>query len=253
MSDPDDVDPAEASGERTKPVTPDPRGGYVADPAPKNDEKTNGEKKDDQEEKEHEEGYQPVEGLWDPDFAKQLGTAAVVAAGLLVLGLVILGASFGRGAGTAHKVTEWVDGSFADRARFYLALVLMAVGGVLLLMSGYLAALEVRAKLRSPDVRRTETVTPTADPNDPTTASTPVKEIVTAVTETIVSARATAIVAVAGVAVVGLAALTATTIDDGPPVEPAQTSDDSSSTAEPTEEPGVSDDSAETEPAPGDD
>ena len=197
-----------------------------------------------------------VDGLWDGKFARVLAITAIAFAAALILALVGLGVVFGRGGGEKHLLTEWVDGSFADRARFYLALVLMGVGGLLLVVAGFLAALEVRGRLKKPD---TTTISSTGTGSPEGLEADPATEIVKVVVETIVKARATAIVAVAGIALMGLATVTAVSIEDGPPVVPAaktgdtETGDTSTSTQEPRV--GTEGDSTEptATPASGDD
>ncbi|WP_256840740.1 hypothetical protein [Ornithinimicrobium cryptoxanthini] len=185
-------------------------------------------------------------GLWDDTFAIWVAVIAVVFGLLLVVVLTAVGQNFTAVTATVHKVTEWVDGSFADQARFYLALVLIGVGSLLLLLAGCLASFEVRAKLKRPGT--SETTVRTAGQTD---GLIPIKDIVKVVTETIVKARGTAVVAIAGVAVIGLATLTASSIDDGPPAPAAKTGDSATSTAEPTdgeEEAEPTDDGSETDP-----
>lgn len=175
----------------------------------------------------------PVKGLWDEKFARFLAITGTIFAVILIVVLIGLGLIFGRGEGVKLPVTQWLDGSFADRARFYLALVLMGIGGLLLVVAGCLAGLEVRATLKSPAVSTTETTATSTKDSNRNRMLVPVKEIVTAVTETIVRARGTAIVAIAGVAVLGLATLTATSIDDGASAPAAKTGDSATSTGAP--------------------
>lgn len=134
-------------------------------------------------------GGAPVDGVWDASFGKWAGIATIALAALLIVGLATLGLTLTGGKQEVVKATEWVDGSFADRGRFFLALVLMGLGGLLLLVTGYLAALEVRARLKAPDRRETTTTETTG--SDPQIAGSvvPVKEIVEVVTETLIKAR----------------------------------------------------------------
>lgn len=175
-------------------------------------------------------GGDSVEGLWDDTFAIWVAVIAVVFGLLLVVVLTAVGQNFRAVTATTQKATEWVDGSFADQAKFYLALVLIGVGSLLLLLAGCLAAFEVRAKLKRPGTRET-----TRRVDGQVWRLDAVTDIVKVVTETIVNARGTAVVAVAGVAVMGLATLTASSIDDGPPAPATKTGDSATSTAEPTD------------------
>src|SRR5690606_15500515 len=144
---------------------------------------------------------QEEKGVWDASFARIASYALAVA---VVLVSLFAALTFNRVAGypTASRSTEeWVDGSFADRAAFTLALLGLWVGALLLLIAAFLAAVEVRSRLVA-----LREITATGEPGDFTSQTTgPVKEVVLAVTEALTKARGTAVVAIAGAAVVVVA------------------------------------------------